>query len=470
LRWLQDTVALAADFPCTWKGLTYLEGLAGQYPAVVDYYIGNGRQRLENALADLTRLLSSTGGRGLDDADIAPVQAGDIHGYLTSLYSTINAYDPHYRYDFSVDSERPRIPPQTPWLVAAAQTRNSDVWTTIKIFARTREAVNERPIPIAVRLHPRPGTTDARQISDFLTYGAPMVSGGVVEADLPGGVEIPLNSTSEAPMVRVVRQPRTQDLTDIKISVLDKDDSVLAQSQIVLTEATTGVTGSGVRSIGHDPQRVFAFEFRGGFGDSSAMVRFRVSDLRGRRPADVVAGLDFLTAFRHPNRFRVEYAYGLGPVCIEPIPDVAVLSPELQRLAAATRDLSEIQNHTARQIFLPDGELTARQLADIRDAAALLSGQNVTQRWHRLTGAADLSQLTDLDARYAIEYPIAFSIDVGGTTIEIGMVDAKFVAAVIDRSTITEAHDVADFVPADDEDRVLLSPPIARVTPKSAAI
>ena len=52
----QDNAWLAKEttglpFTCRWRGLTWCDALAARYPHVIDYYVGDGRTRLEDSLA-----------------------------------------------------------------------------------------------------------------------------------------------------------------------------------------------------------------------------------------------------------------------------------------------------------------------------------------------------------------------------------------------------------------------------------
>jgi hypothetical protein len=47
-----------APFACVWCGLDYVDGLAAKYPDVVDYYLRDGKERLETAVAALTKIVT----------------------------------------------------------------------------------------------------------------------------------------------------------------------------------------------------------------------------------------------------------------------------------------------------------------------------------------------------------------------------------------------------------------------------
>jgi hypothetical protein len=46
LDWLADLTA-GHDLTVGWRGLNFLDGLAGTYPSVVDYYLHDGKERLQ---------------------------------------------------------------------------------------------------------------------------------------------------------------------------------------------------------------------------------------------------------------------------------------------------------------------------------------------------------------------------------------------------------------------------------------
>ena len=45
IEWL-ETLTAGASFPC-WKGLYFLDGLAAKYQDVIDYYLRDGKERLD---------------------------------------------------------------------------------------------------------------------------------------------------------------------------------------------------------------------------------------------------------------------------------------------------------------------------------------------------------------------------------------------------------------------------------------
>ncbi len=51
-----DTATRDVPFECDWFGLDRIESLAAAYPDVIDYYLRDGRERLDRSIADLRSL------------------------------------------------------------------------------------------------------------------------------------------------------------------------------------------------------------------------------------------------------------------------------------------------------------------------------------------------------------------------------------------------------------------------------
>lgn len=57
LQWFSELTA-EAEFPCQWIGLTQCNMLTATYQAMVDYWIHDGRQRLDGAMEALTAVVA----------------------------------------------------------------------------------------------------------------------------------------------------------------------------------------------------------------------------------------------------------------------------------------------------------------------------------------------------------------------------------------------------------------------------
>ena len=140
LTWLGD-LTKNADFRCNTNGLTFCDTLAAHYPEIIDYYLQDGRQRLQDATADLVRVLSGRATREQTEG----LQPVDVAGDLVAIYRALNASDPFYRYEYTVaDTPPSETPPHDePGLVAISAIEHDSVWITIKIIALSRASLEE---------------------------------------------------------------------------------------------------------------------------------------------------------------------------------------------------------------------------------------------------------------------------------------------------------------------------------------
>jgi hypothetical protein len=185
-EWLVDEVTAGADFPRFWHGLDYVEGLAAEFPDVIDYYLHDGKDRLEAKLREYLSMVSP-------GTTTEPAASREI---LTNIHKALNGLDPHFRYDFAIDGCTPRqdwppIQTSIPGLLATVQSIEGDSRITYKIFARLSDAVKYRSVPGKFTLVAEPGSELHARIEDWARFGAPLdnVPARDISVDLPGGFE-----------------------------------------------------------------------------------------------------------------------------------------------------------------------------------------------------------------------------------------------------------------------------------------
>ena len=117
-----------ASFPCAWRGLDVVDGLAAKYPDVIDYYLRDGKERLEETVA---RLLSIA---GLKNPAASPATSIDS---LRELHAALNQFDPHFQYNFSVqglNADGTYPPPQvTPTTIASVRLTDNERCVTFNM-------------------------------------------------------------------------------------------------------------------------------------------------------------------------------------------------------------------------------------------------------------------------------------------------------------------------------------------------
>ena len=244
-----------------WKGLPFCESLVADYPYVVDYYLHGGRERLREAVADVAKLLwwdSSV--RQLDEAanpvegNAALVGPGELTEHFTRLDRVLDT-DPHYRYDFGIDSRREDLAVE-PWLVAATQKQiRDDRWLTFKIYARSEQSLEERPIPLKLTFEFEGRSEDHESFQDWLKYGKPFEGDATIETDLPGG----LGSGQSSGRVMIMPAEESLDRFRNRQQIVGPDHTVLAELSYALT-STSGPQRTGIRAHGKDDSGLIEVE------------------------------------------------------------------------------------------------------------------------------------------------------------------------------------------------------------------
>ncbi|WP_157900980.1 hypothetical protein [Mycobacterium terramassiliense] len=374
LGWL-DAHTANADFPRATHGLLMCDTLAAEYQNVIDYYLRDGKERLQAAMDHLTRILSVR----KDRQENEPLMPSDVMTDLTSIYKALNECDPFYKYSFDVSDKPPPDEPSSyeEGLVAAYAMCQDSVWITIKIFARSLAAVQERPITWRLQLAVPADDEELRQqVEKFIDYGAPLsmpvgtVTGSL---DLPAGLGGDLSGAS-LQVINVIEQSVDDEDTELAIAMLAPDsDTVIASTTIKRTEFSQGQ--GGVRGIWVDNAKLFTVEM---LAKKTAQreLTWNISteyNLSGRRPADIVEGLKFLAAMHAPNRIGIGLAYGPkqftsgGPA---PRPDHH--DNAAKRWSVVAEALARIQNHVSVLLRMP-AEMTKDEAIAIIEAAKLLS-------------------------------------------------------------------------------------------------
>ncbi|MEU0936090.1 hypothetical protein [Embleya sp. NPDC005971] len=379
--WFEDFTK-GAGHPCHWHGLTHLEGLAAQFPDIVDYYLHEGRERLQGLYERVVNImgLQCVAGAG------AVVVPGDVATGLQDLYQALNAHDPHYTYAFAIDPERPAIA-QDPRLVAATQQNTVDgSWITFKIYARYPQAVDDQPLTFNIAINVEPDSDTARALDATLTYGVPLRLDSTdtrafhAVVDLPGGLGGEMNAgvLSLVPLPGDDAQPY-----ELRLQILDANDTLTETVRLDMQPATFGLGGRGVRAIGREEHGAFEVEILTDVPTLAARFNFSTCDLSGKTPARVLPGLRAAAGLRAPHRFRIAAAH--GPVEFPSIPIPArehegELAPSL--LIELIDSLAHIQEHTTTQVAIPDlTTFTVAQARHVIRAARLLRGETLTGRW-----------------------------------------------------------------------------------------
>lgn len=353
LDWF-STLTANADFTCEWRGKAHVEGWVSEFPEVVDYYLRDGKDRLAQlvtAVATMCKLFTDSD----TIAQQGTLEPADTVTGLRSVYEALNAHDPHYRYGFSVDGELVDVPPE-PHQVAVLQIETTSCWVTIKVYARYDAAVLDRPVPIVFEVTAAPDSEAARIMTDFQTYGSPVVldtGDGVsitVAADLPAGLgQLVSGQIAGFSLTALPATP-----FPARLQLIDAEGNELAIVRLNLQPALTNLDGSGLFIAGTEQHGVFDAELRIQRQAGTVTTKLKGRDPTGLAPDDVLPALRLLSGLHHPNQYRVVGAHGpkQGDAIAIPQPDSP--SADLLVLTKFVEALSIMQQHTTEQIRVPD--------------------------------------------------------------------------------------------------------------------
>lgn len=389
LEWLSSFTG-GHGLTAEWRGLNFLDGLAATYPSVIDYYLRDGRDRLQAALESLTAVLRTSMRIGPAAAaaerpagsSAGPLQPAEAAGTLAALHDALNEHDPHFYYDYSVDSTRPEVPDQ-PGLVAAVQDGDGKRWVTFKVFARCAESLVERPVPLSLTITADPGSELHRDIEAFDKYGTPFTApAGTADAkiDLPSG----LGGTVTGGSVRLEPAASTRTAGhNIRLQVVDPADQIIAETIVHMDPPTTGPSRRGMRGHGTEHHGVFDFEVLTDLDAQTVNYTLRPRDLTGTPPAPALPGLRLLREFRHPNGLRIAKPFGPATHRPEPIP--AGTEPTIGMIVDIVEALADLQDHTTAQLLIPDmAKLTHGEARRILHVAELTRGAAISAPWEGL--------------------------------------------------------------------------------------
>jgi hypothetical protein len=459
LEWLEGFTA-GHGLLAQWRGLDFLEGLAADHPSVIDYYLRDGKDRLQAALESITAVLRTTmrtgpaqAGAGGPEGTLEPAEAMRT---LTALHAVLNEHDPHFAYDFSVDTVRPEFADQ-PGLVAALQEGDGKRWVTIKVFARCAESLAERPVPLSIWITVEPGSDLQRDIEAFDKYGAPFTApAGTTDAEiaLPGGLGGAITGGSvriEAP----VGAPGTGH--DIRLQVTDPVGEVIAETLVHMQPPTTGPSGTGVRGYGTEQHGAFALEVLTDLDAQTVSYTVHLGDLAGKPPGLVLPGVRLLREFRHPNGLRIARPY--GPVTHQPelLPKGSDSIEGMGIIADLIEALAVIQDRTTTQVTVPDfAKLTMPEARPILHTADLIRGAAVTVPWEGITLHVHPGTATPGDIFQALVYR-ELRLSVGEAQASLGYEQIHLPAARVDPGSVTRHgdHDDIRIVPVGETPAVI---------------
>ncbi len=416
-KWFKS-LTKGAPFECEWWGKSRVDLLAATHPHVVDYYMRDGRSRIEQRYRDLLRMRDL-----IESSDVGP-RPSEISEGLRLLLEALNRDDPHYRYAFEVSPDRPPIEGEQarPRLVMAMTECQADRGcVTIRVFARHRHAVEERPITISFGVEP--GSDAYLQLQRAFDFGS--------TAELPDGSVINLAVSAPAGL------DRTADLAGMRVSgydeagflpfrmtfaVLDEARVELARTAVAVVARRSGVRGKELACV--EAGGAFKLEIQianPSVDDLTVSMSSWELDFWGKSAVSVRAGVNLLSRLCKPNTLVVSLEAGERHLMTLKLDDDDTILPP--GVASFVRDLSAIQRHTPTPLLVPL-TITAGDARRAREAAQLVAGVLIDGEWEDAKIVVDAHHIDDFLGRLESDGPFAakvpYRLRLGTQNVDLG--------------------------------------------------
>ncbi|WP_082958845.1 Rho termination factor N-terminal domain-containing protein [Mycobacterium sp. E3198] len=379
-KWFKELTAGAA-FPCEWKGLAHVNGWAADNPRLVEYFFGQGYERLQQMIAALT-LDSSDGEGGSGDARLEAVT-----NRYRKLQEVIDGISPFYRYRLALvpAAELVAILGMSGGVahgrptVTTYRRVSDDYYVEICISPISEEAAAYDPISLLLTISP--DDTNAAELEHFYEYGiapAEPVAAEVVEAHGPPGSipQLAAQGTVRLADVEVPSPWESIALYSFTSEAADGDEGMLIIEMGPLT-TTEGQKGRAIRAQG----QALGMELRIGPDDGAMSLSTWAVPLQGKLPHRVLPELEFaqrLWSGKHAAALSVPNGPALVKATRPPArPDDANGAAQWAEIAAA---LAVLQRFSLRQLKMPH-KLSAREWHTIRSAAELTINNTAEVDW-----------------------------------------------------------------------------------------
>lgn len=413
-----------------WKGLPFCETLAGNFPYVIDYYLHGGAERLRDAVDSVAGLLAgdmkarqaSTSEPGT--GTVALMEPSEVVATLTRLDEVLDT-DPHYTYEHTVGPNRAEIEPEHNLVAAHQRNLPNGRWMTFKIYQRTAQSLEERPIPFKVEFKFEDGSPEQAAFSAWKRYGRPFDAPATFKVELPGGLG------GEGDGQVSLAAPRLVSGFNLRMRVVDPEGTVLAEVPFEMT-STTAADGTGAWATGHDPSGALSHE---GYYDvspgASQTINFSLSPLAGMVAAAAHPAILFARHLEGPNSIQVAGPVGPFHELVKMDASEPLVPPAVERFIAA---LGVIQTRTSNVIHVPDiAELTMGERRQIQRAAELLEGGTRVRKWDGVEVDGVQPGTLEEGGHYQLQVEVPLKVTLDGVELELGGIEQTLLSAVVDR-------------------------------------
>ncbi|RFS44406.1 hypothetical protein D0Q02_22205 [Micromonospora craniellae] len=385
LDWLRELTA-GQGFPTHWMGGRTLDAMAADRPSLVDYFFGDGGERLQRLMASALQ-----GGR-----DIAPGVVGEdlldaILARHRGLADALNDVDPFYRYELDIRTgglgDLPwdiDIRPGSP--VAMVQYRQLDAerYQVMRILPRHPGVMHLRPITGTLRLEVNTGSPEHLALEEFSRFGAPFqdIPGTVIEMSGPSG----LARRTGAGLFTFLAAPNSGNgIPDLDVRLVSTDGRVLHTLELVEVEAARGADGGpGTWICGRDRSGALQFRF---FlhGPDGHEIRILTGPLTGKTPAEALPAVRMAAELVDGNELLLAVRGGRPITCGWAVSDSAVRANARWHVSLLEA-LAAIQRFTWERVTIPDVDaLSDGHIEEILRTGRLLQGERIETTWTQVT-------------------------------------------------------------------------------------
>jgi hypothetical protein len=362
-----------APFPCDWDGEVFWNKLAARHSHVIDYYLRDGRSRVEQRAQMLLRISSSA-------AD--PLTPNDVAGHLELMRASLNREDPHYRYEFVTGPAARHL--QVPeGCVLSLTTEVEDSALMIQVFPKHEYALEDAPIGGNLNItvfKPDEGIDIRDQFESFRTFGTAVdLPEGSLEGELfaPGGLGGSIQGGSGRMGPNLITDPPQR----TRIRLVHPEDGVNVELGLITESATRGGLG-GIEMRAADEARVLSAVFRVHPGtDPPLTFVVKGSNLSGRAIQEIIPAVRLLASFRPPMRFEWLAQFGNQVLAGQTIEEDHSLMSAME--LSVFEDLAAIQDHVRDVVIVPD-EIPAAGVEAIARIAQLIRRREIPGTWDHL--------------------------------------------------------------------------------------
>jgi hypothetical protein len=435
LEWLaEEAASLGVPFEVEWRGRSFLDGLAADNPQVIDYYLRDGKDRLQEAITVLRDLAQFSPSR----ATVA-VEPNDVPRRLAVVLRALNGEDPHYRYDFEVTAGPP-IYFERPYLVASITDHFPGQYITFHVYARYVDAPEDRPIPKDFQVSREKLTPEASAaVDEMLRYGTQVEITASSITGLNIGMPAGLGFTNSTGVVRLGRTHGNADEPSrVALAIVAADrKEPLARLTFEMEAPTRGRLG-GLFVRGVDTTGIVAVAIRiDPIEDEDPKIGLSVTliDPQGKPVQQVLPGLRFIQHFQSPNRLAFGPEYG-PPITVDSLhlPDGLRGMPIPIQVLTYAEALSVVSHASGLPVKFPDlTSLTNDDYREIIGIGNLLRGDHVRLTWSAITarirpGSIEIRQTIDAQPMVTAQ---DLAVNIMGTEHHVGRVFTHLLSARI---------------------------------------